>query len=426
MRIGMMVDMYKPYISGVTNYVALNKRWLEAQGHKVFVFTFGGEDYEDDELNVVRSPGIPMSMKDINVSLSFRYSATAQKKLQTMDVVHVHHPFLSGPLALRYCRSHNIPIAYTNHTRLDLYAHHYLPAMVPDAVGETFLRAYMPNFCGQCDLVIAPSAGLAEVLRGLGVDSPIQVIPNGIDFAPFENVAPLTHAEAGLPEDALVLMYVGRLSQEKNLTFLLRAFFGVAAAHPKVVLALVGGGPEMENLKDQADHSGYADRVKFFGRVEFESVPSYWALGDVFVTASVTEVHPFTLIEAMASGLPALGIASPGIADTIVEDETGLLSSLDIAVFTAKLMRLVMEPETRARMSVAARERARLYDINRTGKSVLDEYYRLIHDRHERLTRRQRVGHDHAELLRWRRQDGGARQAEHADGGEGQRRHHRP
>jgi glycosyltransferase involved in cell wall biosynthesis len=390
MRIGMMVDMYKPHISGVTNYVVLNKQWLEAQGHKVFVFTFGNEDFDDDELRIVRSPGLPLRAHDIGFHISFRYSPPAQKKLQTMDVVHVHHPFLSGPLALRYCRPHGIPVVYTNHTRLDLYAQHYLPSVVPDTVGETFLRAYLPNFCAQCDLVIAPSAGLAEVMRGLGVNSPISVIPNGIDFAPFANPPVITRAEAGLPEDALVLMYVGRLSTEKNLTFLLRAFFGVAAANPNVVLALVGGGTELENLRDQADHSGFADRVKFMGKVEYEKVPSYLRLGDLFVTASVTEVHPFSLIEAMASGLPALGITSPGIADTIVEGENGLLSPPDIAAFTAKLMRLVMEPETRAQMSATARESAWRYDIHRTGQTVLDEYTRLTRERGQRLSRWER------------------------------------
>ncbi|MGQ0602514.1 MAG: glycosyltransferase [Anaerolineales bacterium] len=387
MRIGMMTDMYKPYISGVTNYVVLNKKWLESQGHKVFVFTFGNEEYEDDELNVVRSPGIPLSVRDIDVSLSFRYSKPAQQKLQSMDVVHVHHPFLSGPLALRYCRPHGIPIVYTNHTRLDLYAHHYLPSVVPDAVGETFLRAYMPNFCAQCDVVISPSAGLAEVLRGLGVNSPIRVIPNGIDLAPFEQVQPVTRAEAGLPEEALVLMYVGRLSAEKNLTFLLRAFFGVAAAHPDVVLAIIGGGVEAENLKDYADHSGFGDRVKFLGKVEYDQVPAYLQLGDIFVTASVTEVHPLSLIESMASGLPALGITSPGIADTIVDGVNGLLSSPDLAEFTAKLMRLVMEPEIRAQMAEAARGSARQYDIGRTGQRVLEEYQRATTERRQRLTR---------------------------------------
>lgn len=386
MRIGMMVDMYKPHISGVTNYVVLNKKWLESRGHRVFVFTFGNEDYEDDELHVVRSPGLPLNVNETGFHLSFRYSQSAQKKLQTMDVVHVHHPFLSGPLALRYCRPHAIPVAFTNHTRYDLYAQHYLPALVPDAVGETFLRAYLPNFCAQCDLVIAPSAGLAGVLRHLGVSAPIKVIPNGIDFAPFENPLRLTRAEVGLPPEAVVLMYVGRLSPEKNLNFLLRAFFGVAAARPEVVLAIVGGGPELETLRELALHAGLAERVRFFGKVEYVQVPSYLLLGDVFVTASQTEVHPFSLIEALASGLPALGIASPGVGDTIVDGVNGLLSSDDLAEFTAKLMRLVMEPETRRRMSEQARETARQYDINRTGQQVLDEYTRLATEHQRRMS----------------------------------------
>jgi hypothetical protein len=61
MRIGMMLDAYKPHVSGITNYVELNKRALEQLGHEVFVFTFGDVDYQDDESNVIRSPGLPLT-----------------------------------------------------------------------------------------------------------------------------------------------------------------------------------------------------------------------------------------------------------------------------------------------------------------------------------------------------------------------------
>jgi len=381
MRVGMLVDMYKPHISGVTNYVALNKRVLEQLGHKVFVFTFGDEDYEDDELYVVRSPGVPFNVNDTGLHVSFRYSLSAQRKVKSMDVAHVHHPFLTGPLALRYCKSRGIPIVFTNHTRYDLYVHHYFPSYVPDAVGETFLRAYLPNFCQQCDLVIAPSAGLMKVMRDLGVTSPIKVIPNGIDLRPFRPPSTrLTRAEVGLPDEDVVLIYVGRLSPEKNLPFLLRAFFGVAAARPGVTLALVGDGSELENLRDQAERSGLAARVKFLGKVQFADVPAYLSLADVFVTASETEVHPFSLIEALAAGLPALGITSPGVGDTIVDDDNGFLSPPDMAAFTAKLMRLVMEKDTRQRLGARARETAQTYDINKTAAQVLAEYERLVEE----------------------------------------------
>lgn len=379
MRIGMMLDMYKPNISGITNYVAINKRWLEQQGHTVFVFTFGDEDYEDDELHVIRSSGIPVNVHDTGFHLSFRLSSIAQKKVQSMDVVHVHHPFLSGPLALLYCKPAGIPVVYTNHTRLDLYAQHYLPAYLPDVVGEAFLQAYLPTFCQRCDLVISPSPGIKTVMEKIGVTKPITVIPNGIDLSPFQNPPrQLTRAALGLPPDGVVVMYLGRLNPEKNLAFLLRAFFGVAAACPTPYLAIVGDGPELDNLRDQAQHAGLSDRVKFYGKADYAEVPDYLALADVFVTASQTEVHPLSLIEAMAAGLPALGVLSPGVGETMVDDVNGFLCPPDdLAVFTAKLMRLVLEPETRQRFAQHSNALAQQYDISQTAPAVLAEYERL-------------------------------------------------
>ena len=386
MRIGMMLDMYKPYVSGITTYVSLNKRVLESLGHTVFVFTFGAEDYEDDELHVVRSPGLPLNINDTGFHVSFRYSRPAQRKVRSMDVIHVHHPFLSGPLALRYAKARGIPVIFTNHTRYDLYAHHYLPSIIPDAVGQTVLQTYLPNFCQRCDLVIAPSPGLARVLGELGITADVKIIPNGIDLSPFQNpTRRLTRAEVGLSDDQVVLIYLGRLSPEKNLAFLLRAFNGVASACPSAALLLVGDGPESDNLRDQAQKAGVADRVKFTGQVDYADVPAYLRLADIFVTASETEVHPISLIEALASGLPALGIESPGVGDTIVDGQNGFLSTSDLAVFTAKLVRLVMEPQTRRRLAENAAQSARLYDINRTVQMVLVEYERLASHRIQRM-----------------------------------------
>ena len=179
MRIGMMTDVYKPHVSGITHYISLNKEYLEKAGHEVYIFTFGDLDYVDDEERVVRSPGL--SLTDTGFYLSFRYSRKAKALLQTMDLVHVHHPFLSGRLALNYCRPLRIPIVFTNHTRYDLYAQAYLP-LLPEEFSDTFLQTYMPPFCQAVDLVISPSAGMGEVLKKLGVGCPIEVIPNGVDL----------------------------------------------------------------------------------------------------------------------------------------------------------------------------------------------------------------------------------------------------
>ena len=115
MRIGMMADTYKPYVSGVTNYIDLNKRYLEKDGHEVFICTCREPEHEDEDERIVRSSGLPLA--DTGFFLSLKYSREAKKLLQSMDVVHVHHPFLSGRLALHYCHPARIPIIFTNHTR---------------------------------------------------------------------------------------------------------------------------------------------------------------------------------------------------------------------------------------------------------------------------------------------------------------------
>ncbi len=251
----MMADTYKPYVSGITNYIDLNKRVLEAEGNEVFVFTFGDLDYQDDELRVIRNPGVALA--DTGYYLSLRYKTAHRKLLQTMDVVHVHHPFLSGRLALNYCRRSGIPIVFTNHTRYDLYAQARMPLM-PTEVSQSLLQAYMPDFCDAVDLVISPSQGMEKVMRTFGVQSPIEVVPNGVDMHPFQKAEPLPRSDFGFIEENILLVYAGRLAPEKNLEFLIRSFAGVAQILPNVYLLIVGGGQKQfeDELKGTAAQAG--------------------------------------------------------------------------------------------------------------------------------------------------------------------------
>lgn len=379
MRIGMLTDGYLPHISGITNHIVLAKRYFEEQGHEVFVFTFGDEDYEGDDPNVIRSPGLPLA--DTGFYINVRFNLKAQRVLRTMDVVHVHHPFFSGRLALRYCPPRNIPVAFTNHTRYDLYAQAYVPAL-PEGLSEPFLKTYLSSFCGSCDLVIAPSNGVREVLHQLGVTAHIEVVPNGVDLSPFSHVTePIDRSEFGFSESNTLLVYTGRLGPEKNLPFLLRAFSGIAKSYENVGLLIVGNGPEYDNLVDRVQHMGIADRVHFTGLVPYDDLPRYLNTADAFVTSSVTEVHPLSVIEAQAAGLPVLGIQSPGVSDTIKDGETGILAQEeDLALFTAKMVRLVTDREARARMGAEARKSAQAYAYDRTSQILLDHYQRLIEE----------------------------------------------
>ena len=379
MRIGMMVDSYKPYISGITNYVETNKQYLEKAGHEVFVFTFGDLDYIDNEKNIIRSPGVPLA--DTGFYLSMRYSRHAKKLLQTMDVVHVHHPFLSGRLALRYCRPMQIPIVYTNHSRYDLYAQAYLP-MMPEEVSLGLLQSYMPPFCKAVDLVITPSPGMERVLRELKVESRIEIVPNGVDLKNFRSAKPLPREQFGFKKDDILLVYAGRIALEKNIPFLLEAFTGVAKAIPNVHLLLIGGGvqPYEEEIRSLVDTLDLKSRVHMTGRIEYDQLPAHLAMCDIFVTASVTEVHPLSVIEAMGAGLPTMGIESVGVGDTVEDGVTGFLSTEDLPAFTAKLTRLCLDLKLRREMSRSAREASTVYSIKRTTGIMLKHYEMVVNN----------------------------------------------
>ncbi len=378
MRIGMMADVYKPHVSGVTHYIEMNKRYLEKAGHDVFIFTFGDQDYQDGESRVIRSPGLPLV--DTGYYFSFSYSRDAKKLLQTMDVVHVQHPFLSGRLALHYCQPLRIPTVFTNHTRYDLYAQAYLP-ILPVEISDGLLQAYMPPFCQAMDLVISPSAGMAQVLRGMGVTSRIEIIPNGVELERFYAAAPLPRSDFGYSDKDILLVYAGRLASEKNLGFLLQAFAGVARALDNVHLLIIGGGskPIEAEIQALAAELKLAQRVRFTGMLAYEQLPAYLQMCDAFVTASVTEVHPLSVIEGMACGLPVMGIDSPGVGDTVEDGKTGFLSTEDLPTFTAKLTRLCLDGELRKQMGEAARQASTLYAIERTTETLLAHYKRLVY-----------------------------------------------
>jgi glycosyltransferase involved in cell wall biosynthesis len=374
MRIGMLVDAYKPHISGVTNYIAINKRFLESRGHEVFVFTFGGLRYPDDEQNIIRSPGIQLTGS--GYSAGFGYTRAAQRLLNTLDVVHVHHPFLSGWLAQVYCKPRRIPIVFTHHTRYDLYARVYLK-FIPYPLAFRLMRWRLARFYRVCDLVIAPSAGAQQMMQAFGAGA-VEVVPNGVDLTPFSHAQPMPRAELGFDSEDVVLAFTGRIGQEKNLAFLLSAFADAVEAAPQARLLLIGEGPQRSQLTRWVAQHDLGGRVHFTGLVPYVQVPRYLAAADAFVTASVTEVHPLAIIEAMATGLPVLGIDSPGLSDTVQDGVTGFLTCLDHAAYVSRLVALGTQHEQRRQLGAHSRQAAGLYAIERTGQIMLEHYQRVV------------------------------------------------
>jgi 1,2-diacylglycerol 3-alpha-glucosyltransferase len=374
MRIGMVTACYKPVVNGVTRMVSLYKEHLEAAGHEVTIFTLGEPD-PDDEPGVMRSPGLMLG--DYGYYITMRYSSEAQALLQEMDIIHCHHLFMSVEMAHRYGRS---PIVYTNHTRYDLYTGSYIS--LPQPAADAIMRQVWPEFTDYADVVVTPSASVRDVMLEFGVRRPIEVIENGVDLRPFHNpIKPLTKTDLGVPETAVLVTYIGRLSPEKDVDILLEQFAIAKDVVPNLHLMIMGQGAARADLERLARQLGIANSVLFTGPVAYDQVSNYLTAADLFATASVTEVHPLTVIEAMAAGLPVVAVASPGIVDTIVSGESGLLTTRPDGGLAAALVGLASNEARRQQMAQTARCSSERFDITHTVQRTLALYERLHEER---------------------------------------------
>lgn len=374
MRIGMVTACYRPVVNGVTRMVSLYKEHLEAAGHEVTIFTLGEPD-PNDEPGVIRSPGLMLG--DNGYYISARYSSKAQALLQEMDIIHCHHLFMSVEMAHRYGRS---PIVYTNHTRYDLYTGSVIS--LPQPAADAIMRQIWPEFTDFADVVVAPAASVRDVMLEFGVRRPIEVIENGIDLEPFHTPAnPRSKSDFNMPETAVLVAYVGRLSPEKDIDVLLDQFAIAKDIVPQLHLMIMGHGASQPELEAQAKQLGIAESVLFTGAVPYENVSNYLAAADLFATASVTEVHPLTIIEAMASGLPVAAIASPGIGEIVENGVSGLLTNKPTGGLAAALVGLASNGTRRQQMAQAARMASERFDIHNTVQRTLALYNRLCRER---------------------------------------------
>jgi 1,2-diacylglycerol 3-alpha-glucosyltransferase len=376
MRIVLMSDAYRPVINGVVNHIVLLKDWLQRWGEDVWLLA-PGRAHPQDEANVVRYAGLPIGTT--GYALGMPLDQRSQALLHSADIIHAHHPFASGLLGIWFAQPQGIPFVFTNHTRYDLYIHQY-SKLIPRWLSRRVVAACYRPFSQRCSALIAPSQGAADVMRSWGANGRIVVIPNGVEVERFHTpTGAITRGALGLPENAVVAVFVGRMSGEKRVQQLLSIFQLVAAATDNSHLLLVGDGPEINDYRRMVNEMEMQQRVTFSGPVSYDQMPDHLAMSDFFVTASISEVHPLTIIEAMAAGLPVLGIRSPGVGDTIQHGHNGLLAAPDDEIgFVQSFVALVQNSEARRKMGMQAALSSNAYSAEENARSIHKLYQELV------------------------------------------------
>ena len=196
-------------------------------------------------------------------------------------------------------------------------------------------------------MVLTTEAMAAEAIKRHGLnETKVRVIPN---YVLTEHFAP---RQAGMPLAKPRLIFVGRLSREKNLPSLIEAIAGL-----DVELTLVGDGPMKGELIDQAKRQGA--ELKFLGARPHLELPELLKRSTIFVLPSFYEGHPKSLLEAMSAGLPVVGAASPGIRELIDHGRTGLLAEPNSDGLAQAVRKLIGDQNLADRLGRAAAEYAR-------------------------------------------------------------------
>lgn len=387
MRIGLFTDTYTPDINGVVSSIVTLQKELEKNHHDVFIITNHKAMTMKRDGNILRLPGLELKwLYGYKLSTPYHFSARDEIKKMELDVIHVHTEFGVGFFGRIVAKYLNIPVVSTYHTLYEDYTHYVNRFNFEDVekVSRKVIGTFSRSISDNAQAVISPSDKTKEILLRYGVKTPIYVIPTGLNFDKFNsNTIDMDEVKRirtsyGIQEDDKVITYVGRVAQEKSIDIPIQGFSHINDPHIK--LLIVGGGPQLNELKALAKECNVENKVIFTDKKTREEVPTYYACADCFVSASQTETQGMTFIEAMACGLPVFARPDEVLDDLIYEGETGYFFHTP-KEFAEKLMAyLNLSNEKREAMSIQAKEKIVKYDSRVFYTKVLSVYYQAIDD----------------------------------------------
>ena len=323
MRILMMTNTYTPLVGGLEKSIQTFSGQFRALGHEVKIVAPEFEKMPSGEKDVIRVPAIEKFV-GTDFSLTLPLPGVVQELADQFkpDIVHSHHPFLMGDLALRLCGQNKIPLVFTYHTMFEYYTDHF--GMDQQAV-QQFVIELATGYANMADQVIVPSESVARVLEERKVTTPIAIVPTGIDVRRFAPAPSPVRKKRKIPPGAFLLGHTGRLAPEKNLLFLTEAAAEFLKQEKDAHFLVVGRGPAEREMRKIFRTWGVQKRVHFAGVLKSQALIDAYHAMDVFVFASKSETQGMVVTEAMAAGMPVVALDAPGVREVVQDKVNGRL-----------------------------------------------------------------------------------------------------
>jgi glycosyltransferase involved in cell wall biosynthesis len=375
LHLGIVTETYPPEINGVAMTLARLAAVLRDNGHRVTVVCpRRSERHVGGETDLCEVPGLPLpGYRDLRFGLP---AAGRLRWLWRREPPHVIYTATQGPLgasAVRAARRLGVPVVSGFHTNFHTYCRHYRFGWLEPAV-----LAYLRRFHNRTGATLVPTEALCADLAAHGLRN-VQVLGRGIDTGLFDPARRDAHLRRawGVADEALAVIYVGRLAAEKNLQLAVRTFRALQGVRPESRFVLVGDGPLAARLR--AEHPDFI----YCGMQTGAALAAHYASGDLFLFPSLTETFGNVLLEAMSSGLAVVAYDYAAAAQHIQPYINGLIAPCgNEALFLQLALTLLTDTALRRTVRTNARRQA------------LTQSWPQIGAQFEALLRRQLHGED--------------------------------
>ena len=392
MRIGIFTETYTPYISGLVTSEVMLKKALEKLGHEVYIVTANLESFKyeyNEEERILKIPGIPTGIYDSRLTSIYPVQAVNRIKSWHLDVIHSQTEFAIGTFARIIAKQYNIPLVHTYHTLYEDYVH-YVTKGYFNRSSKKIVEYLTKFYCDKTATeLIVPTNKIYKLFKEkYNVEKNIHIIPTGIEVERFykENVSnkevEQLKKSIGLTKKDFVILFVGRLGEEKNVEFLINSQKKLVEKEKNMKLIIVGDGPDKERYENLSKSLGIEENVIFTGKASWDDMPYYYHIADVFATASKTETQGLTVIEAMASSVVPLCIKDEAFQSMVADELNGLFFETN-EEYENQVLRLFKNRTELSKFDKQARIQAEHYGSKHYAESVLEVYDRAIKEKKE-------------------------------------------
>jgi len=390
MRIAFYSDNFYPELSGISDSIRITAKKLAERGHFInfFVAKYSKKNYKflnlpdkelfiHDRVKITRmfSLPYPTGTNQGRLMIPTGLRSIILKRFKP-DLIHTHQLAGVGLEALIDSKILKIPMIGTNHTPISEFVK-YTP--IKAIWFQKLAQKYDVWYFNHCQFVSSPSNPVLDEMRTLGFNKPSHPVSNPLELDLFKKEYDKKTLKKELDFSDFTLLYCGRLASEKHVDLIIKAAAELRKVIPEIQVVLSGTGSEKENLIKLAKDLGISDKVKISGYIENkEDFIKLYKASEVFLMLGTAETQSIVMMQAMASGLPVIGVRAWGLVDYIYDQNGILIEPNDLKALTEKILYLYKNKNVREKLGDGGRVFVQNFTPEKIAKAWEDIYSSVL------------------------------------------------